>query len=291
LFERALFTYGLVTYALVKRARFGHGEGQNMGQYVMAGGVRTYYEEHGEAEAEPLVLLHGGGATGDSWQAQVAGLSGRFRVLVPERRGHGRTPDVPGPVSLDLMAGDTAAFLEALGTGPAHLVGWSDGAAVALRVAMRRPELVRKLVLIGLSIHRSGETAMARALFEDPAETAPFEAALRGQYEPLSPDGPEHFPVVFEKLLRMWREQRDIPLSDLAGVRMPVLVMQGDNDGVRVEHSAAVATALPDAQLAVVPGTSHVLPIEKPGLVNQLLLDFLADEQVPMYMPMGALDG
>ena len=98
-------------------------------------------------------------------------------------------------------------------------------------------------------------------------------------YDRVSPDGPEHFPVVLEKMMRMSREEPDIALSELAGVRAPVLLMQGDDNIVTVEHSAALAATLPDAQLAVVPGSSHMVPLEKPVLVNRLILDFLSDHQ------------
>jgi pimeloyl-ACP methyl ester carboxylesterase len=98
-------------------------------------------------------------------------------------------------------------------------------------------------------------------------------------YDRVSPDGPEHFPVVLEKMMRMWREEPDMAISEFEGVRAPVLLMQGDDDIVRVEHSAALAATLPDAQLAVIPGGSHTVPLEKPDLVNRLILDFLSDQQ------------
>ena len=79
--------------------------------------------------------------------------------------------------------------------------------------------------------------------------------------------------------MRMWREEPDLAFSELAGVRAPVLLMQGDDDIVKVEYSAALAATLPEAQLAVVPGSSHMAPLEKPVLVNQLILDFLSDHQ------------
>jgi pimeloyl-ACP methyl ester carboxylesterase len=108
------------------------------GEYVNAGGVHTYYEIYGEGE--PLVLLHGGLATAESWAMQIPALSERHRVYVPERRGHGRTPDVAGPITYEIMAADTGAFLDAAGAG-AHLVGWSDGAMVGMLVALRRPRI------------------------------------------------------------------------------------------------------------------------------------------------------
>ncbi len=259
-----------------------------MGQYVTVNGLPTYYESAGEGE--PVLLLHGGGVTADSWWAQIPALAARYRVYAPERRGHGRTPDVDGPVTTGLMADDTAAFLEVLETGAVHLVGWSAGGTVALRLALRRPDLVRKIVLIGTAVSRDGTTSADQDLVHGP-DTAKLMDMFRPQYEPLSPDGPGHFPVVFGKWLTMWREEPDLGLAGLARLDVPALVMLGDDDGVRIEHAADMARALPDAQLAVVPGTSHALPLEKPELVNRLILDFLADEQAAKYLPLGALGG
>jgi pimeloyl-ACP methyl ester carboxylesterase len=244
-----------------------------VGEYVNAGDVRTYYEVYGEGE--PLVLLHGGLATAESWAMQVPTLAERYRVHVPERRGSGRTPDVAGPITYEMMAADIAAFLEAAGTGAAYLVGWSDGAVVGMLVALRRPELVRKLVVIGQYFNFDGQVPEFRAMIEYWGSSLP--EALHEVYDRVSPDGPEHFPVVLEKMMRMWREEPDIALSERAGVRAPVLLMQGDDDIVKVEHSATLAATLPDAQLAVIPGSSHMATLEKPDLVNRLILDFLSN--------------
>jgi pimeloyl-ACP methyl ester carboxylesterase len=253
-----------------------------MGEYVNAGGVRTYYETYGEGE--PLVLLHGGLATAESWAMQIPVLAERYRVYVPERRGHGRTPDVAGPMTYEMMAEDTAAFLDAAGTGTAHLVGWSDGAVVGMLVALRRPELVRKLVVIGQYFNFDGQVPEFREMIDYWGYNLP--EALHELYDRVSPDGPEHFPVVLEKLLRMWREEPDIALPELAGVGAHALVMQGDDDIVKVEHSAILAAMLADAQLAVIPGSSHMAPLEKPDLVNRLILDFLSDHQPEKMMPL-----
>jgi pimeloyl-ACP methyl ester carboxylesterase len=253
-----------------------------VGEYVNAGGVHTYYEVSGDGE--PVVMLHGGLATAESWAMQVPALAERYRVYVPERRGHGRTPDVAGPITYEMMAADTAAFLEGAGTGAAHLVGWSDGAVVGMLVALRRPELARKLVVIGQYFNADGEVPEWRALSDSWGSNPP--EWLHEEYDRVSPDGPEHFPVVLQKMIRMWHEEPDITLSELAGVRAPTLVMQGDDDIVEVEHSAALAATLPDAQLAVVPGTSHIAVMEKPNLVNRLILDFLSDQQPEKMMPL-----
>jgi pimeloyl-ACP methyl ester carboxylesterase len=159
----------------------------------------------------------------------------------------------------------------------AHLVGWSDGAVVGMLLALRRPELVRKLVVIGQYFNADGQVPEFRAMIDYWDSNLP--EALHEGYDRVSPDGPEHFPVVLEKMMRMWREEPNIALSELAGVRAPTLVMQGDDDIVEVEHSAALAATLADAQLAVLPGSSHMAPLEKPDLVNRLILGFLSDPQ------------
>jgi len=250
-------------------------KGVGVGEYMNAGGVRTYYEAYGDGE--PLVLLHGGLSTAESWAMQIPALAERYRVYVPERRGHGHTPDVAGPITHEIMAADTAAFLDEAGTGSAHLVGWSDGAVVGMLVALRRPELVRKLVVIGQYFNFDGQVPAFRAMLDQWEYSLPD--GLREAYDLVSPDGHEHFPMVMEKMMRMWREEPDIAFSELAGVRAPTLVMQGDDDIVEVEHSAALTATLPDAQLAVVPGASHIAPMEKPDLVSRLILDFLGNQQ------------
>src|SRR5262249_15603027 len=134
------------------------------GAYLDAGGVHTYYEDRGTGD--PLILLHGGMCTAETFDGQAPVLAEHYRVLVPERRGHGRTPDVDGPITYEVMAQDTIAFIEAAGTGPAHLVGWSDGAIVGVLVALERPDLVRKLVLIGQYTSDDGASPEVKAMVD-----------------------------------------------------------------------------------------------------------------------------
>jgi pimeloyl-ACP methyl ester carboxylesterase len=242
------------------------------GRYVDAGGVRTYYEVDGDGD--PLILLHGGLATIETWSNQRPALAERYRVYLPERRGHGRTPDVPGATGFDVMAGDTIAFMEALEIPSAHLVGWSDGGIIALEIALMRPDLVRRLVLIGTAAHIDGYTAETHDWIQN-ATPETFPSVLRDAYERLSPDGPDHFRVVFEKLVAVWRTEPRHDAAELAQLAAPTLVAIGDSDLVTVEHAAEMRRAILDAQLAVVPGAGHGLMFEKPDLVNRLIIDFL----------------
>ena len=156
------------------------------GSYVDAGGVRTYYEAHGEGE--PLLLMHGGLCTIETFFGQTPELAKRYRVILPERRGHGRTADVDGPITYEAMAADTIAFMEALGIESAHLVGYSDGANVGMLVAMARPELVRRLVSISGNFDCDGLTDEGRAFIET-SQPEPFVPMLVDMYKKASPDG------------------------------------------------------------------------------------------------------
>jgi len=239
--------------------------------YVEIAGHRIWHEVTGDGP--PVVLLHGGfsGASAFFAQTPVIAQAG-YRVHVPERRGHAHTPDIEGPLTYSVMADDTVAYLEAQVDGPAILIGWSDGAVVALLVAQRRPQLVERMVLIGQYYNSGGRPPNddLEAMLGS-SEAMNF---LRTEYDASSPDGPDHFPVVYAKMMEMIRSEPEIDLAALADVHVPTLVLQGDRDLVTVEHSAAVVAALPDARLAVLPGT-HGLPIESPATVNPLLLAFL----------------
>jgi pimeloyl-ACP methyl ester carboxylesterase len=240
--------------------------------YIEVAGLRTWHEVSGAGD--PVVLLHGGFVGASSFFAQVPALvEAGYRVHVPERRGHAHTPDVEGPLSYSVMADDTVAYLEQEVGAPAHLVGWSDGAVVALLTARRRPDLVARMALIGQYYNSSGRVAGGDLVaYLNSPEAVTF---LRRAYDPVSPDGPAHFSVVHAKMMHMIAGEPEIALDDtLAGVTAPTLVLQGDRDEVTVEHSLAVVAALPEARLAVLPGT-HTFPLERPELVNTLILSFL----------------
>lgn len=247
--------------------------------YVDANGVHTYYDEHGSGE--PLLLLHGGLVDGDSFAQQTPAFAERFRVIVPDRRGHGRTADVDGPISYDVMADDTIAFIEALGIGPAHLVGWSDGGDVGLLVAIKRPNLVRRLVTIGSNFSADGLTREAAEAFKPDTPTS--AVPIMHETWKVNAVEPDRFDAVLEKMQQCWFDYA-IPTADLARITAPTLVMVGDDDITRFEHTIELYDTIPDAQLAVIPGASHLVPLEKPDLVNQLVLDFLAAEGPTMTM-------
>lgn len=252
-----------------------------MADTVDVGSVQMWFDERGGGAGAPVVLLHGGLCTADTWAMQVDALAAGRRVLLPEQRGHGHTPDV-GEVSYEAMAADTIGFLEAVAGGPADLVGWSDGGNLGLLVALQRPDLVRKLVVIGANFHHEGTLPA----FLDGVGDEDESGILRDAYEAVSPDGPAHWPVVRSKVVELWRTAPTLTPDDLRRIDVPALVLVGDDDALFLSHTAALYESLPQGQLAVIPGTSHLVPIEKPGLVNQLVLDFLDDGAVVGMLPM-----
>lgn len=242
-----------------------------MSSYAQLGEVRTYYEEDGNGEA--LVLLHPGGADSRAWEIILPGFVEHFHVYRPDRRGHGRTPDVTGPLTYNQMALDTIAFLEEVVGGPAHLVGHSDGTPVALTVALMRPDLVRRLVLGAGVFNYEGWTPGSIDLDD---ETVAFFVEYHGA---VSPDGPEHFHILREKLHRMQSEQPTFTVPDLAVYPGPSLVMIGDDDHeIHMAHTLAMREGLRKSQLAVVPGTGHGLFGDKPELCSRLVIDFLTED-------------
>jgi pimeloyl-ACP methyl ester carboxylesterase len=176
---------------------------------------------------------------------------------------------MPGPITFDAMAQDTIAFMDTVVGRRAHVVGNSDGAIVGLLVALRRPDLIDRLVLVAGVFHFSGWLPHVIDPNNEPPE---FLARL---YEEVSPDGGHHYPVIVDKLARMHLEEPALCAADLGEVRSRTLVMV----------ALAMYRGIPDAELAVIPGTSHGLLVEKPDLCNNVILQFLIDDPVPTMAP------
>jgi pimeloyl-ACP methyl ester carboxylesterase len=236
-----------------------------------------WYDERGQGE--PFVLLHPGGAGVDSRALTPAldALAPLFHVYAPEQRGHGRTPDVAGPISYELMARDTIAFIETVIRRPVYLLGYSDGAVVALTIALRRPDLVRRLVFIAGIFHHHGWAD--GVLDGDPPDF------LKESYGELSPDGIDHYDVIVTKLAAMHAHEPTFSSDDLGKLACRTLVMVADDDEVLLEHAVTMYRSVPNAELAVVPGTSHGLLHEKPELCNQLISEFITRDPVQTLAP------
>jgi len=209
------------------------------GHYARLNGIRVYYEIHGHGS--PLVLLHGGGGSGRSFINQIPELEKRFRVIVPDLRGQGRTSDGAGPLTYRLMADDVLALFDHLKLKRVDLVGWSDGGIVGLDLAIHHGDRLRHLVTFGANFTPDGYTP-ATLDWINHASAESFGATSRTAYERAAPD-PSHYEISMNKVLALWRTQPNYSLDDLRSIRVPTLVVAGEHDIVRDEHTRALAAA------------------------------------------------
>jgi pimeloyl-ACP methyl ester carboxylesterase len=253
------------------------------GAHIEANGLWVYYETHGEGE--PLLLVHGGTATSRSWSAHLPAFTEHFRVFAPDSRGHGRTENPAGELDYRVMADDLAAVITALGLQRPLVLGYSDGGQIALELGMRYPGLAGALVLGGTQ-YRFSESYLedARALLEitvgeevDPErlerEQPEFVAYLREAHPHVY--GPEYWRTYIKQIAALWLTPLRYTSEDLAAVTDPVLILAGDRDGACAEEAPELFRLLPDAELAIAPGTDHGFIEAKAGLFDALALDFL----------------
>ncbi|MGH7318249.1 MAG: alpha/beta fold hydrolase [Candidatus Rokuibacteriota bacterium] len=254
--------------------------------YVMLGDANTWYAAYGAGR--PLVLLHPGGVGVDSraFGSLLDTLSSRFRVYTPDRRAHGCTADTDGPFTYEMMADDTAAFLKTVVGDSAHVLGYSDGAVVALLTALRHRELVDHLVLVAGVFHRDGW--LPGVLASDEKEPPEF---LVASYAEVSPDGRDHAAVVARKLAQLHAHGPTLTADDLGRVKARTLVMVADDDEVALEHAVAMYRGISNAELAVVPGCSHGLLVEKPEMCSKGIVAFLTRDPIATIAPIRRAPG
>jgi pimeloyl-ACP methyl ester carboxylesterase len=253
--------------------------------YVTVNELNMYYEIHGEGQ--PLVLLHGAfSAIGTSFEKVLPGLAQTRQVIAFELQGHGRTADIDRPMTIEAMADDVAAALSQLGVEQADVFGYSSGGGVALHFAVRHPEMLRKLVLMSVSYTLSG---VHPGLMEGMGEMKPemmYGSPWHEEYMRIAPR-PEDFSRLFEKKTQMDRQIRDFSEEEIRGIKSPTLLIIGDSDLIRPEHAVEMfrllgggvfgdtPAGLPNSQLAILPGASHVSIVDRAELLVPMINSFL----------------
>ena len=241
---------------------------QNRGNYAEVNGLNMYYEIHGTGE--PLVVLHGAYMTIDAMGELVASLAEARRVIAVELQGHGRTADIDRPISYEQMADDVAALLRHLGIGAADVFGYSMGGGVALQVAIRHPEVVRRLVVASAFYTSDGAHPELLEMIPTLTPEAFAGSPIEEEYLRLAPN-PEDFPTLVAKLKRLDMDHFAWPPEEIGGISSPTLIIVGDSDAILLEHAVEMfgllgggvmgdLAGLPKSQLAVLPGTTHFIP-------------------------------
>jgi len=235
--------------------------------YAPVNDLNMYYEVHGEGS--PLVLLHGAYMTVDMFGPMLPGLAKLRQVIVPELHGHGRTGDVDRAMTYPQLGDDVAALIRHLGIEQADVIGYSLGGAAAVQLAIRHPDLVRRLVVISAGFSSDAAPPDAQAMFETITPEMFAGSPMESEYKRLAPD-PDAFPTLVEKITALDTNRFDWS-EDVPKMSAPTLIVVGDSDGSTLDHTVEFfklrgggvmgdLAGLPESQLAVIPGTTHFIP-------------------------------
>ena len=238
--------------------------------YVEHDGARIWYLRYGSGS--PVILLHGGLGHSGNWAYQVPALikSGHCAVLV-DSRGHGRSTRDLRPFTYELMTADVLAVMDALRMEKAALVGWSDGACVALILAMKAPERTAGVFFFGCNMDPSGTKEFAPT----PVIDRCFSRHAK-DYAKLSAT-PDQFEAFVAAVGRMQKTQPNYSAQDLGAIHVPVAIVQSEHDEfIKPEHAEYLARSIPGAELIRLSGVSHFAPLQRPKLFNPAMLAFLA---------------
>ena len=239
-----------------------YGDNTRLGKYANVNGVRLYYEVYGAGA--PVLLLHGNNSSIASFNRQIPELAQHYRVLALDSRGQGNSSADSTRLTYELLADDAAAFLDAVGVDSANVLGWSDGGNIGLLLALRHPRKVKKLA------------SMAAVLYNDPTSVSPqINAVLRQQMAAMKAQGVAETEMNY-RLKNLLLTEPHIRPEALAAIAAPVLVMAGEKDLVKREHTALIARKLPHATLKIFRHAGHEAPTEVPEEFNRAVLDFFA---------------
>ncbi len=238
--------------------------------YVERDGARIWYATYGGGS--PVILLHGGLGHSGNWGYQVPALvESGYRAVLIDSRGHGRSTRDARPFRYELMASDVLAVMDELHMERAGLVGWSDGAVVALIVAMQAAARVAGVFYFGCNMDPSGVKEVI-----EPSEILDRCLGRHAKdYARLSAT-PDAFQEFTESVGLMMRTEPNYSARDLGEIRVPVLIVQSEHDEfIKPEHAEYLARSIPNAELLVLNGVSHFAPLQRPAEFNSALLNAL----------------
>ncbi|MCR9138360.1 MAG: alpha/beta hydrolase [Alphaproteobacteria bacterium] len=235
-------------------------------------GIKMYHAVYGTADSTPILLIHGGLAHGDIWSSQVADLAADHRVIVADTRGHGRTTNDGSDYSIELLARDYIALLDHIGVDKVHLVGWSDGANIGYEISKTAPDRLKS------HFAHAGNVTLAGV---DPSvETnevfGGYVGMMAGMYGDMSPT-PDDFEAFVGAVSKMWFSDKADGLEQIKAITVPTLVVHSQYDeAILLEHSKAIAAAIPDAKLLVMDNLSHFAMLQDPAAYTAAIRDFVS---------------
>ncbi len=230
------------------------------GKFADVNGIKMYYETYGEGE--PLLMLHGNGQSISAFMNQVDDFSKKYKVIIVDCRERGKsTYDKTKELTFDIQVEDLKQFLDQQNIKKVKILGWSDGGILAILMALKYPDLVDKIACSGANIFPEGVTDKE---FEDSKETL---VRLIRENKNGKND-------VYIDLYNLDLKYPNLKYEDLKAIQCPSLIMAGDKDVIKTEHTVKIAESIPKGQLAIIPNSTHSVVVEKPELFNSLVMDF-----------------
>ncbi|WP_228236259.1 alpha/beta fold hydrolase [Allomuricauda sp. M10] len=219
--------------------------------YSPVNGLSMYYEIYGQGE--PLVLVHGGGSTIQSNFEKIIPLLAKNRkIIAVELQAHGRTSDRNADLSFEQDADDVAALLKNLNIEKADIFGFSNGGTTTLQIAIRHPEIVKKMVLGSALAKRNGVPEWFWGFMEQ-AKLENMPEQLKTAYKRVSPDS-TGLQVMHDRDAKRMVSFKDIPDEQLKSIKVPALIIIGDKDIIILEHAIELHRQIANSELAIIPG-------------------------------------
>lgn len=238
---------------------------------IPVNGIDMYHAVYGDADATPILMIHGGLAHGDVWSAEVADLMTDHRVIVADTRGHGRSSNDGSAYSYDLLAADYLALLDHLDIDKVHLVGWSDGANIGYSITQTNPER--------LASHFAHAGNVTLDAIDPSVETnelfGTYVGAMAADYAAMSPT-PDGFEAFLGGVVEMWGTSKPGGFEALAAADVPTLVVQSEYDeAILMAHSEKIAETMPSAELLVLESVSHFASFQAPDEYVDAIRSFI----------------
>lgn len=225
-----------------------YGNNKVAGKYYSIRGFKMYAETYGQGQ--PLLIIHGNGGDINNFVHQIPYFSKKYKVIVADSRAQGLSKDNADSLSYEMMADDYAALLDQMSIDSAFVIGWSDGGINGLLLAIRHPEKVKKLAVTGANLWPD-----TTAVFSDVEQMVlPDYTYLKNKTSKTEQE------KAGWKLMRLLVEEPHIPLSDLHKISVPTLVMGGDHDVIKPEHTLLIAQNIPNSYLWILPNSGHSTP-------------------------------
>ena len=228
---------------------FPYGNNKTAGKYYNIRGFKMYAEVYGEGQ--PLLIIHGNGGSINNFIYQIPYFSQKYKVIIADSRAQGNSADKGDSLTYEMMADDYAALLDAMKIDSADVIGWSDGGINGLLLSIRHPEKVKKLAVTGANLVPD-TTAVPQSIWN---MVMPTYTMLKNKKARNDEENGAY------KLFRLLVEQPHIPLTDLHTIKCPTLVIGGDHDVIKEEHTFLIYKNIPKAYLWILPASGHSTPI------------------------------